>query len=335
MTDFRKRIANWIHPGDRELRSFADDYYTLQFARAKGTLAGISSAEEIVGGFIMRCFAAAEVTGTYRRHFPRRILKMIARDLIIRGESVYRRNGVKLLWVDSYSLTDGLYIINGRSYPPLAVFHARYIEDRATGKGISPLIEASRLGALARQVESLIETESRALSSLVVPIPNTGKSADSEEEEEVPDFVKNMKAAQGRAFVTENPRGGVGQKEYAQPNYEQRRLGMDTPANVAAVYQQAHNNVLNTLGAPTAMYNGGAADLRDSVRLVCGTLVKPLIAIIEDAAADCGLPIKLQLPLLADLDLATKVRALQGMIASGLDLEEAIAATGIILPEDD
>lgn len=333
----RKRVAEWIHPGGREARSFSVSYAELQMAQAKGTLAGVSAAEEIVGGFIMRCFAAAEVSGTYRRYFPRRILKMIARDLLISGESVYRRNGTKLVWVMNYqlSMTDRVYRIGGQDYSEAAIFHARYIEDRETGMGRSPLLNAQQIGKLARQIEGIIENESRALSALVVPIPDTGQSADSTDaEEEAPDFVKQMKAAKGRAFVTENPRSGLGQREHAQPNYKQERMGMDTPANVAAIYQQAHNNVLNTLGVPTAMYNGGAADLRDSVRLVCGTLIKPMIAIIEDAAADCGLPIKLELPLLADLDLAMKVRALQGLIASGVDLEDAVAATGIILPED-
>ena len=333
MSSMRQRVANWLDPG-REVRSYRAYHEDLQMARAKGTLAGVSAAEEIIGGFLMRCFAAAEVSGTYHEFFPRRILKMVARDLLIHGESVYRRNGGRLLWVQAYTLTDNRYQIGGRSYVPETIFHAKYIEDRETGRGMSPLVEASRLGALARQVEGLIENESRALSSYVVPIPSTGMSADAEDDdEEEPAFVTSMKTAKGRAFVAENPRSGMGQKEHSQPNFKQERLGMDTPANVAAIYQQAHNNVINALGAPTAMYNGGAADLRDSVRLVCGTLVKPLIAIIEDAAADCGLPITLELPLLADLDLATKVRALQGLIAAGMELEDAVAATGIILPE--
>jgi len=70
------------------------------------------------------------------------------------------------------------------------------------------------------------------------------------------------------------------------------------------------------------------------VRLVCGTLVKPVIAIIEDAARECGLPVTIELPLLADLDLAAKVRALQGLIASGHDIEEAMAIAGIPAVEE-
>ena len=293
----------------------------LDLEAVSASLDGVTAAEEACAGLLQRAMSLADVEGSVGpSYFDVNTLMDIARDVILRGESVYLRDAGFLRWVEDYELRNGVYRIDGKTEPRQTVFHPRYITDRKTGRGESAMASAKRLKLMALQTETVIENESRAKSMRIMetPLQTANKSS-------LETAIDTEPA--GSMIVTEAAAVKTGMREQSIGRYRQERFGMDTPDNVIRAYEVSYRNTLNALGVMSLFTEGN--DKREGIRLTLHTFIKPYARIIQAAAERVGLDIELGFTNLMASDIQAKARAFVAL-ATYLEIDEALEISGLV-----
>ena len=290
----------------------------LDAETVNASLSGITAAEEACAGLMQRSIALADVEGSSVNagYFDINTMMMIARDLVLSGESTYTRELGYLKWIDNLDIRQSQYYVGGVPTPRNRVFHARYITNRTTGRGESAMANAKRLKLMSLQTETVIENESRAKSALVLPVPFTGADKTN--------FEKAIEKARGHVIGADPV--GANRIDSAVPLYNTVRIGMDTPAHIVAAYETMYKHSLNAMGVMSLFTEG--TDKREGIRLTLHTFIRPYARIIESAATQVDLDIKLSFAGLMAADIQAKARAFVAM-ASILDVDQALELSGL------
>lgn len=299
---------------------------------------GYVSALEIAAGQLGRAFAAASVTGTGAAAFGPWTMAQIGRQLVEQGEAVWFRLGRDLRRADNYdlSLSGARYNLTLATGPMQAdrarVFHARWNVDVNSLRGVAPLSAAQTLRQLMVRLESALAAEGNAAVGFLLPIPTDGDA------ETVTQLKADIAALNGRIAVVETARGGWGEGATQAPRreYELARLGPAYPEGNVRMFTAARDAVLAACGYPVQLVDDseGTAQREAWRRYLHGT-VAPLGRLVSAEAARIGLPIAIDWDSLFASDIQGRARAFQSLVAGGMSLEAAAAASGILGESDD
>ena len=346
----------------REKRaSFTDGIVAGLLAQAEGAHASASSTGilEACAGLYASAFAAARIEdapGWLRHSLGPALLSHVARNLIRTGECVFEievsddGGGVRLTPAGSWDVTGGPNPIDWtyrldtfgpsgnetRIRPSAGVLHFRYAFDPARPwQGIGPLQFASSTASLGGRLESLLGAEAGGPSAYLLPIPADGGGADEGETDPIDGLKKDFLKARGRVTFVETTSDAWGQGGHAAPrrDWEQRRVGAAWPDELRSTRSDVGDAIANACNVPLSLLTSSAEGTaqREALRRFAHVGLEPLGRIV---AAE--LAFKLEAP---DLiltfrrlfagDQAGRVRALKGLVESGVDLSTALELAGL------
>lgn len=317
------RIKAFLNPPTED-RGYTEAFVTALWQQATGQVLGISAAEEIAAGLLGRAFASAEVEGSDAVRFPPDVMMTIGRDLMIQGESVWQI-ATPMRWQESYDFTrSGNYVFSGVPVNARNVFHARYAVDRVTGRGTSPIDCVPRFRKMLRQLEQVIEYETRACGGYLIPVPIEGGN--------LTQLRSDIKALQGRSMLVETTAGGYGDRMSApRKDYDQKRLGPDIPLNIQKLYEDTQKMALGVYGVPAPIvYPTDASSMREGWRIYLHSTIEPMAHLMIASARNAGLRIELSFDRLMASDVMGRARAFNSMVSGGMEIGEAAEISGLL-----
>ena len=323
---------------------------------ATGETAGDANelaAVEVASALWASAFAAGTVTNaTMSRVLPASTRALIARNLVRHGESVHvitlaGRGMLRLMPVGTWDVRGGVaehewsYRID--QYGPTRqmtriassdqVLHARYAVDSARPwRGIAPLQWARQTGTLAANLELRLGEEAGGAVGHVIPVPSDG--GDGGEDDPLASFKSDLRGAKGRTVVAETTAAGWGDGKAQAPvsDYKAMRFGANPPQPVTSLRTDVAGAVLTACGVPVSLVTDadGTSQRESWRRFVLGT-IEPALEVLAD---ECE--IKLDRRPVFDLrglwahDLQGRASAFQRLVAGGMGLQEAAAASGVL-----
>lgn len=297
---------------------------------------GYVHALEIAGGALSRAFTAAQVSGPGAGAFTPWVMAQIGRALIEAGDAIWYKVGMSIRRADNYDIRpDGTYSLNLTSgvmeLNPNRVVHVRWNVDYDTGRGLGPLTQARQLRLLMQRLEMSMSDELNASVGYLLPIPDDGQA------DTVANLKRQIAELKGRIAVIETARGGWGQGTQAAPRreFDLQRLGPNIPVSSVSLFEAARNSVLSACGYPVDLVGGdeGTAQREAWRRYLHGT-VAPLGRLVIEAAGMAGFEIEIDWQNLFASDIQGRARAFQSLVGSGMSLESAAAASGILNEAD-
>ena len=329
--------------------SYTDALIAAIVSGSGGSASGVPTATaalEACAGFVGRAFASAEVKPDIPALSPS-TLALIGRDLIRRGESLHLievvDGEVELRPVGSWDVRGGTresdwwyrcdtFGPSGSDTvyaPSTGVIHCRYAVDaNRPYYGLGPIQIAHQSGKLsAETVTALADEAGRPRGSFLV-LPDPSQATDIE---------TRIKTAKGAIVGVEGgdwnleQNGTESQHEYVETTI--RRLS--PPVALVQLMERAFDEVIAATGL-TGLFSPMAPGTarRESYRQALHSVIAPLGKI---AAAE--LTAKLDQPIVLDWaelkagDIAGRSRAFQSLVGGGMSLQDAAAASGVLMAE--
>ena len=343
----------WHKRERRESQPFTDAITDAIVAQAAGTTAGDPSAIaalETAAGLWARAFAAATVEPAHPAVTPS-VLALIARDLIRRGESVHHvevEGGAPVLrpagswdvrgpWREAewrYRLD--LFGPSGnvtRFVPSDSVVHARYaIDPSRPWRGLGPLQWARHGAALAANAELRLSQEASGTVSRLIPVPADG--GDGSDDDPLAKLKMDIAAGKGRALLVETTSAGWGEGKATAPqsDWRQSRVGPDPPSGFVQLRSDAALAVLDACGVPRALVSSedGTSQREAWRRFVMGSVepVARMVALALGAKLDTP-GLRFGFESLWAHDLAGRAASFKAMVTAGMEIERAVALSGL------
>ena len=337
----------------RESVNFTEKLIAHSLAVAQGTHspdAAQTAAAEFASGLVGRSLAVALVEPeSAARILTPACLMEIGRRLILTGNAVAwidaRGSALKLRNSRHFSVVSGdvdartwLYemeiaaptgTLTKRVRQP-GVLHVKINEDRySPWYGESPLVAAGISAGLLARVESKTAEELRSAVGHLLPVPE-GMGEDNQKA-----LQHDLGELQGRTALVETQAGGHGQGRIAAPQLEWqiKRIGAMIPESHIALRSDVARDVCASMGIPPSLYAGTeGGGLREGYRQLLVSLIEPLAEIIKaEFREKIGFPVTFNFRKLAAADVAARARAFGGMVAAGVDREDAAIASGLDL----
>ena len=299
------------------------------------------AAVETAAGWVGRCFAVAEVSGDRYGMVSARVLEMIGRELVRRGEAVFAIEGETMprltpcgTWdirgtdnprgwwyrVDSF----GASMHRTRLLPGSSVVHPRINPDPVRPwQGRSPVRVASATSATAASAERSALAEARLPSGRMLPMPIVERA-------DRLGFQASIR--EGGLHVVRSSGQLVGERE-PRNRWEPAAYQPAPAATHVELRRDAARDVLSACGIPAVLFDVRAdgASRREAYREVTASTLAPWGRLVEAELRD-----KLDSPDLAlsfkglhGADLASRGRALKQLVESNVPLAEAMAITGL------
>ena len=293
--------------------------------RAAGTLLGVTSAEQAAASLMARSFVSSEMVGKHARLFTAERLSTMANEMVINGQTTWRRKDGDLEWVQMVHIgSRGKYQIGGRYVPADRILHCRLNVDMLTGQGRSDLAVAIAARDLLRNMEFNLADESQDPSGYLIP-------TQSWENEQIRNGVTELDGA--KMLVPPESTNFMGSPGSVSAQYDwlQRRVGFDPPPAVRDWYDTARINALGVLGVPASLFgtDADASATREAWRLYIFTVVDPMAKLLEQAAARAGLDIDFKFDQLMASDIANRARAYKSLVDSNMAEDQAAKLTGL------
>ena len=355
------RIARAVSAFRLERRAFGGATTQTSFDYTDSTLqeltddtgkpsASATAAVQFALGLTSRAFMVAEVmplTPDTTQLTPE-LLAMTARELLARGNAVFemlrgaRAGGLTLLPVPGFEIDGGLlpsqwvYALKWfdqneneilRVARQDAVIHVRYgATALAPWYGQSPLVAAGMDAKVLANIVNRLGDDASTPVAHIIPMP------DGATESQRQAAARDVSAARGGVTFPETTKGGIGQGPQAAPgrDFEPRRVGPAPDANALALQDSAAMALLRALGIPPGLYSGSGGASREAYRQFYAITCNPLARLIEaELRVKFNLPeLTISLDDLAAIDITAKSRALQGFVAAGIPLSEALKMAG-------
>ena len=306
------------------------------------------SAMEACSGIVARAFAAAEVAGPdwARSALDPSILALVGRALMRRGDLALlidtTGGRLKLLPAESHTVQGGYdpstwryrMTVTGPSttgayYDVSAarVVHVRYsVDSTRPWIGIGPIQAASLAGRLSAAVTKSLADEAGRTTGAFLSLPVDGEDS----------TLTNMKAsiarAEGKLQLVEGGEWDTGRE---RADYTQKRFGPDAPQAVVNLMQTASAEVFAACGISAVLFaqTGEGTARREAYRQFLFSVVAPLGRILAaELKAKVDPSISLDWTELRAADIAGRARAFQSMVGGGMDIAQAAALSGLMVP---
>lgn len=339
----------------REVRqdsSYTDTLVQLIVSNARGenVPTTATAALEAAAGVMGRAFAGAEVQApdAVAAGLTPECLALVGRQLVRRGELVFLirvgREGLQLLPAQShdvwggpdpmgwqYRLTiSGPDAIETHTVPATAVVHLRYaVEPETPWRGVGPLQVAATAGRLSAETAQALADETSGPRGSFLPVPVDG------DDPTLAQLKADIKAAAGKVLTVQggdwdNAGGG------ARADWQQRRMGADPPAALVELYRQTFTEIGAACGVPAALWleRGDGTARREAYRQLLVGTVQPVGRLVaRELSAKLDAPVAFDWVELRAADVAGRARAFQSMVGGGMDVAQAAALSGLVVPE--
>ena len=342
----------------RQTTGYTDGFIRALLATAEGTSGSDPSeswALECAANLYARAFSAAKLTGRHTEKITPSMMSLVARNMIRRGSDIHiiETKGGSLSFVpvgswDVYGGDDekdwmyrttiyGPDALNTRYVPGPGILHFRYSYDSARPwRGISPLGWATDTGALTGNLEKRLSQEAACPVAHVVPIPHDGGAGD--ENDPLAMLKADIANAKGRTILTETTAAGWGEGRASAPqaDYKPQRLGAHPPDVLRGLRSDAGMSVLSACSVPVSLAtDADGTSQRESWRRFVMGAVEPLLEIvIEELSRKLETEIAFDLSGLWAHDLQGRAAAFQKLIAGGMELERAVATSGLMMGDE-
>ena len=337
----------------RESVNFTEKLIAHSLAVAQGTYspdAALTAVAEFAAGLVGRSLAVSIVEPEIAaRMLTPSVLMEIGRRLILSGNAVS--------WIDAHGSTYKLRparqfsVVSGDIDPRSWVYemeipgptgtltkrvrqpgvlHIKINEDRySPWYGESPLVAAGISAGLLARVESKTAEELRGAVGSLLPVPE-GMHDDNKKA-----LQHDLGELKGQTAIVETQGGGHGQGQRSAPQLEwqPKRIGAMIPESHVTLRNDVARDVCAALGVPASLYAGtDGGSVREGYRQLLVSLIEPLAGIIAAEVKDkLGFPVTFNFRKLAAADIAARARAFGGMVAAGVDREDAAIASGLDL----
>ena len=347
-----------------ELETRADSSYTDALVSAiqkgaQGRVANPSSpmataALETCAGLVGRAFAAAEITGPDNiiGALTPEMMTMVGRSLIRRGEIVFQirtsTGRLQLFPAQSHNVSGGPDP-NGWEYeltlpgpsetrtvslPANDVLHLRYAADpESPWRGIGPIQQAYLAGELSAEVVKALADETSGPRGSLLPLPG----ADGDDAT-IDKLKGDIRGANGSLLLVESmadawESGGAA----PQGDWMAKRFGPTPPAAMIELMASIRNEIFSACGVPPGMFVvGAAASIRESWRLCLFGLIGPCgRLVLSELKNKLDDGINLGWDELRASDVQGRARAFQSLVGGGMDMQQAITASGLLVSDDD
>ena len=335
---------------------FSDAVVRLIESQAAGSAADASStaAVEAASGALSRAFAAAEVSGPpwVQDAVSARFLAQVGRDLIRRGDSLHvirlDGGGVKLIPASSWhwegTHDPATWTVRATAYGPSTsttwnlpaagvVFMTWGSTPGQPYIGVAPVDWAHTTARLNAAAERTLADEAGGPVASLLTVPEGQAGDDDDDGDPLATLRAAIAGAKGKALLLESTAGGYGQGKAEAPrkDWTPNRLGPAPAEGLVKVADAAFMRVLAATGTPPAllMAESGTAQ-RDAVRFWMLNTVLPLARMVE-----AELTMKLDTPVglrfdKYPLDLQARAGSFKSLVAGGMDVEKAIALSGLL-----
>ena len=343
-----------------EKRNFTEAYVEALIANAAGTseIARLNqtAASEVVAGFYSAAFACLAVTPKNSRTecLDSETLALAARQLLLTGNAVFyismMDGKVNLIPVASWDVTGSenpdswMYRIDifGPSSNTTRIVHnsgiVHLIYQKSPGRphcGTSPLTTAIQSNSLYAESELQLLHDARSPRGSLLPVPKFDGESDAFDA-----FRAGLKNAQGSISVVETTADGYGTGTDGAPkkDYDFRKFGFGSPAELINLRSEAFMNVLQSCGLnPDLVMRADGTGQRESLRRWANVNLNGLVQRVQTSLRksleidDLKLSIE---PLMAS-DLSGKARAFASLVGTGAkSADEAAKLTGLIVTDD-
>ena len=353
-------FARRAEPEKRESVPFTDAVVAALAAQAAGQSVGdpgAIAALEAATALYCRAFASATVSPPEAaRVLSPACRALIARNLIRRGEDVQQirieGGAMRLQPIGSWDVRGGPDEVDwwyrcdsfGPSgnlthfVPSGAVLHSRYAVDSARPwYGIGPLGWARSTGALAANLESRLGEEAGGPVGHILPVPADG--GDGGDDDPLATLKADLAGARGRTILAETVAAAWGEGRAAAPqsDWKAHRFGAAPPESSVSLRTDASMAVLSACGVPASLVadNADGTAQREAWRRFIMGSVTPLLGLVRQE-----IETKLEMRVAFDLsglwahDLAGRAASFKALVAGGMDLERAVALSGLLGPDE-
>ena len=348
-------------PEKRQSAPYTDALISALEAQAVGQSVGDASAIaalEAAVALYSRAFAAATVTPAEARSaLSPPCMVLVARNLIRRGEDhhrIYVRGGRIVLEPCGFAYAHGngpdpmSWTYNVTLYgptdsrhewvPAASMLHTRYsVDSSRPWFGQGPLHWAHRTGTLAGALETRLGEEAGAPVGHVIPVPQDG--GDGGDDDPLASLKADMAKAKGRTLLAETTAAGWGEGRTAAPqaDYKPQRFGASPPDSLPSLRTEAGMSVLSACGVPVSLVTDadGTSQREAWRRFVMGS-VEPLLRIVaQEVETKLEQRVSFDLSALWAHDLAGRASSFKAMVTAGMELERAVALSGLLGAEPD
>ena len=352
----------WSKPEKRESVGYTDGFIRALLASASGTGGADPSASwglETAAALYSRAFAAAKITGDRTRieAISPAMMALVGRNLIrsgndihviemIEGRLSFRPAGNYDIYGGAaekdwqYRITlNGPDALETRYVQGAGIIHCRYsVDSSRPWRGLSPLAHARDTGALAGSLEKRLSEEAGGNSGYIIPIPSDG-GADDQDDDPLATLKRDLANAKGSVILTETVSAGWGEGRASAPmnDWRQARYGFDPPEALKGLRLDSGMAVLNSCAVPLALagdkVDGTAA--REAWRRFIMLSVEPLLKIVAlEFSHKLETEVSFDMRNLFAHDIAGRAIAFQKMVAGGMELERAVAASGLMMGDE-
>ena len=347
---------------------YADTIMNALEAHAAGTIADVSStaAIEAAAGALSRAFAGCEVEGPswVQEAVTPVWLAQVGRSLIREGASI------SVIVMDGDGMVDlvpaafwnfenvnpgaqegereSTWQARVTTYGPSSSWTRLVDRERLVFvrwgtspgtryRGQGPTSWAALTARLQGEVERSLADEAAGPLAQIIPIPQDGGDDDDETNDPLASLKADVKGARGKALLVETTAGGYGEGKGAAPmrDWKAERLGPAPPEALVSVADAAFARMLAACGCSPALFDDsdGTAK-REALRQWHLGTVKPLARILEhELSVRLGAEIRLRFDGYPR-DLAGRAAAFAKMVQGGMDIERAVALSGLAVGEE-
>lgn len=314
-------------------------------SRGGQPLSGLeTAAAEIAAGVVGRAFGTSRIDVSWATP---EVLVAIARDLILKGESVWLLRMGELVPIATFE-------IFGRASPRTwryrlqmhgpsgatetvtvgrdAVLHARYSIDRThPWIGVGPMQRSSYAAELVANIETSLRSETSCPVGYLLPIPVDGNDAT------VTELKSDISALRGRVAIVETTAAGWGDGRHAAPrqDYVPQRIGPNPPPSMPQIHAAIQTAVLAMCGVPVELVvSAEGTGQREAWRRFLHGTIQPIGTLVAaEMSRLAGRPLEFDHERLFASDISGRARAFQSLVGGGLTVEQAAAQSGLIAPE--
>ena len=337
----------------RQESNYTDALIASIVSRVTGKSLNIPTATaalEACAGTVGRAFMASEVSGpeALTQAFTPGVMEMMGRALIRQGQIVFLLDTstgmLRLIPAQTWDIEGGPFpsewsyrlTLGGPSrtatydhVPADSVLDLKYgCSPAAPWRGYSPMEIAALSGRLSAEVVGQLADEASGPVGRLLGVPADG------EDSTVAGLKQDIAQARGRTALMET--GDWNAAGDGRVDLKSQRFGAEPPASLVALSEHASREVFAACGFNASLFGAGqAAALREAWRLALFGVIAPLGRLAEaEIRLKLGEEITISWTELRASDLSGRSRALQSMVGGGMPLADAVAISGLMVPEE-
>ena len=202
-------------------------------------------------------------------------------------------------------------------------------------RGQGPTTWAHLTARLQGEVERSLADEAAGPLAQILPVPQDG--GDDSDDDPLKSLKADIKAARGKAVLTETTAAGWGDGRQAAPmsDWKPNRLGPAPPEALVKVAEDAFSRMVAACGANVSLFTDadGTAQREAWRRWHLGT-VQPLAKLLaHELTVRLETDVKLRLDKYPT-DLAGRAGAFKALVTGGMEVAQAVATSGLLADDD-